>query len=112
MKKSEIVRKLTSRKFVVAVITLVAGIVVICGAKSEVVQIIAGAAMAIIPTVVYCVMEGKVDAASVNTVVDATTEAAGKLGASSAVTDTIKNAADVVSTIVDDEGESDDASGT
>ncbi len=56
MKKS-IIEKLTSRKFIVTAITAIAGIVTMIIGENEAVQIIAGAAMTIVPTIVYCIME-------------------------------------------------------
>ena len=54
---NNIIKKLTSRKFIIAAITAIAGIITLFVGDNEVVQVIAGAAMTIIPTVVYCLME-------------------------------------------------------
>lgn len=91
----DIIKKLTSRKFIVTTITAVAGIVTMVVGESETVNIIAGAAMTIVPTVVYCLMEGVIDAKNVKTIVDATTDAAEQLGATEQTVDMIEKIGDV-----------------
>lgn len=90
MNRTNLIRKLTSRKFIIAVITAVVGIVTMFVGDNEAVNVIAGAAMTIIPTIVYCIVEGKIDAASIETITDATADAAEKLGASESVVGTIE----------------------
>lgn len=101
MKKS-ILEKLTSRKFIVTVITAIAGIITAIIGENETVQIIVGAAMTIIPTIVYCITEGMIDAKSVKTIADATADAAEKLGASETVVDVIEQAGEIGETILED----------
>ena len=101
--KKNILDKLTSRKFIVAAITVVAGIVTMIIGDNEIVQIIAGAAMTIVPTVVYCIMEGMVDAKSVDSIADATADAAEKLGVKDNVVDMIEQAGDVIESLVETE---------
>ena len=93
--KKNILAKLTSRKFIVTAITAIAGIITLIIGENETVQIIAGAAMTIVPTIVYCIMEGAIDARSVKTITDATTDAAEKLGADEKVIDTIEQVGEV-----------------
>ena len=93
--KRNILNKLTSRKFIVTAITAIAGIITLIIGENEVVQIIAGAAMTIVPTIVYCIMEGMVDAKSVKTITDATVDAAEKLGADEKVIDAIEQVGEV-----------------
>ena len=81
MKKS-IIEKLTSRKFLVTAITSITGIITLIVGENEVVQIIASALMAVIPSVVYCVTEGIIDAKSVKTITEVAVDTAEKLGAS------------------------------
>ena len=88
--KKNILAKLTSRKFIVTAITAIAGIVTMIIGDNEVVQIIAGAAMTIVPTIVYCIMEGTIDAKSIKTITEATADAAEKLGANENVVDAIE----------------------
>ena len=88
--KQDLLKKLTSRKFIVTAITAIAGIVTMIIGNNAAVQTIAGAAMTIVPTVVYCLMEGVIDAKSINTITTATADAAEKLGASEATVDVIE----------------------
>ena len=103
MKKADLIKKLTSRKFIVTAISAIAGIVTLITGNNEIVQIVAGAAMTIVPTIVYCIMEGKVDAASVKTVSEATVEAAEKLGVDEKTVDIIEQAGELTEAIVSDE---------
>lgn len=75
-------KKLTSRKFIVTAITAIAGIVTLIVGENEVAQIVASALMTIVPTVVYCVTEGIIDAKSVKTITEVVADTAEKLGAS------------------------------
>ena len=103
MNKEEIIRKITSRKFIVSVITMIVGIITIFVGKNEGVVAVSGAATVIIPAVVYCIMEGRVDAASVKQITDATAEAAEKLGADKDTTEQIKQIGEAVENIVSDD---------
>ena len=78
---NDIVKKLTSRKFILAVITAITGIITLCIGDNEIVKVISGAAMTIVPTVVYCIIEGVVDAKSIKTVTEAVVDTAERLGA-------------------------------
>jgi hypothetical protein len=100
MKKS-ILEKLTSRKFIVTVITAITGVITMIIGENEVVQVISGAAMTIIPTVVYCLMEGFIDAKSVETITRATADAAEKLGADEKVVDIIEQVGEVGEILVE-----------
>jgi len=101
--KKTILEKLTSRKFITTVITAIAGIVTMIIGDNEVVQIIAGAAMTIIPTIVYCITEGMLDAKSVKTITEATIDAAEKLGADEKVVDTIEKVGAIGESLIDTE---------
>ena len=90
MTTSNIIRKITSRKFIIAVITTLVGIITVFIGDNEAVNVIAGAAMTIIPTIVYCIVEGVVDAKSVQTLTETTVDAAEKLGADKTVVDVIE----------------------
>ena len=90
-----ILEKLTSRKFIVTAITAIAGIITMFVGENVVVQTIAGAAMTILPTIVYCLMEGVIDAKSVETITKATAEAAEKLGADDKVVEVIEQIGEV-----------------
>lgn len=88
--KANLIAKLTSRKFIATIITAVAGVITLIIGDNEVVNIIAGAAMTIVPTVIYCLVEGRIDAESVKTITDSVSDAAEKLGASEPVVDVIE----------------------
>ena len=86
---NNIIKKLTSRKFIVAAVTAITGIITLFIGDTETVQVIAGAAMTIIPTVVYCIMEGVIDAANAKTITEVAVDTAEKLGANEKVVDVI-----------------------
>ena len=104
MKKEELLRKLTSRKFIISAITALVGVLTMIIGSNQTVNAIAGAAMVILPTVVYCIMEGRVDAASVGKIKDATVQAADELGASDEAKNAIGFVADAVKTAVEEDG--------
>lgn len=79
MDKQTIIKKLTSRKFIVSAITLIAGIVTMIIGHEHEVATVAGALMSIVPAVVYCIVEGRVDAKAVQTVTEAISNAAERL---------------------------------
>lgn len=79
--KKPVIQKRTIRKFIIALITAITGIITLCVGDNEIIRIIAGAAMTIIPTVIYCLMEGDIDARSIGTITDAAVDAAKQLGA-------------------------------
>ena len=61
MNKEKIIKKITSRKFIVSVITLISGIALLFGADGDLVQTLSASAMILLPTIVYCITEGKLD---------------------------------------------------
>lgn len=69
MKK--LLEKFTSRKFLLAVVTVIAGVVAMCGASEGVVEAVTAALTALIPTVIYIVTEGRIDAAAVGQIAGA-----------------------------------------
>ena len=87
---NNIIKKLTSRKFIVTVITAITGIITLCVGDNEVVKVIAGAAMTIVPTVVYCLMEGTIDAKSIKTITEVAADTAEKLGADDTAVEVIE----------------------
>ena len=80
--KNNLLQKLTSRKFIVTAISAIAGVVALFVGNNEIVEIIASALMIIVPTIVYCITEGKIDAQSVKTITDTVVDTAEKLGVS------------------------------
>lgn len=101
--KKDLIKKLTSRKFIVTAITAIAGIITMLVGKNAYVQTIAGAAMTIIPTVVYCLMEGVIDAKSVKVITEATADAAEKLGADDATVNVIEQMGAVGEVLTEEE---------
>ena len=100
---NNIIKKLTSRKFIVTVITAVAGIITLCVGDNEVVKVVAGAAMTIVPTVVYCLMEGVIDAKSIKTITEVAADVAEKLGADDTTVDVIEQVGAVGEVLVGDD---------
>ena len=94
--KRTILEKLTSRKFIVTVLTAIAGIITAIIGENETVTILVGAAMTIIPTIVYCITEGVLDAKSVKVIAEATADAAEKLGAKDTVVDVIEQVGEII----------------
>jgi len=67
--------KLTSRKFWSAMISIITGILLIFGVEESVASLISGAALILVPAIVYIFTEGKVDAAALQQIdVDALLE--------------------------------------
>ncbi|SMC79815.1 hypothetical protein [Papillibacter cinnamivorans] len=60
--------KLKSRKFWVAAISILVGVLGLLGAEESLLQLLSSAGLILVPAVVYIVTEGKVDAAAVKTV--------------------------------------------
>ena len=58
---NEIKSKLTSRKFWVTLISLVAGIAQLFGADGELIELISGTALSLFPAVAYVITEGRID---------------------------------------------------
>lgn len=87
--------KLTSRKFIVTAITTITGIVTMIVGENEIVNTVASALMVLIPTIVYCITEGVIDAKSVQTITDTLVDTADKLGANDKVTDVIEKVGEV-----------------
>lgn len=97
----EFLKKLTSRKFIVTAITTITGIVTMIIGENEIVNTIASALMVIIPTIVYCITEGVIDAKSVKTIGDTVVDTVEKLGADEKTVDIIEEILDVGEKIVD-----------
>ena len=93
----------TSRKFLLSVISMLAGIAALCGADETIVAIIAGAAMTVLPALVYCITEGRIDAASVLAAKQAVTDAAEALGASETTQAVIDAAGDMLAAISEED---------
>ena len=101
--KGELLKKLTSRKFIVTAINLIVGIITMAIGENAAVQTIAGAAMTILPAVVYCVMEGVIDANNVKVITEAAADAAEKLGADEATVNVIEQMGAVGEVLTEEE---------
>ena len=66
---NNIVRKLTSRKLWLAIAGVATGIAMVLGADASEIQTVAGAITSLVSAVTYIIVEGKVDAASVQNTV-------------------------------------------
>lgn len=60
--------KLKSRKFWVAALSILVGVLGLLGADENLLQFISSAGLILVPAVVYIVTEGKIDAAAVATI--------------------------------------------
>ena len=67
--------KLTSRKFLVTLIGVGCGIACLFGADGETVKLVGGALLTLVPTVVYIIIEGKIDESSVKRLASALSDA-------------------------------------
>ena len=100
MKKDSLFSKLTSRKFIISALSAIAGICALLFGESHVVSTIMGAMMVIVPSVVYCIMEGRIDAESAKSIGSAITDAAQKLGADEQTIKTLEKVGDVAASLV------------
>ncbi len=54
-------KKITGRKFMVSIISLITGILLILMGENDTAQTLSAACMVVLPSVVYCITEGKLD---------------------------------------------------
>lgn len=97
--------KFTSRKFIVTAISTIAGLITLFVGESEIVQTIASALMIIVPTVVYCIIEGNVDAKSVKSIKEAVVDTAEKLGASENTVEVIEKVGEIGEMLAENKSE-------
>ncbi len=62
---SDLKAKLTSRKFWITLVSVIAGIAQLLGADGNLVSTVSGAILAAVPAVIYVITEGKIDAEGV-----------------------------------------------
>ena len=89
------IQKLTSRKFIVTAISAIAGIITMIIGDTAVVDIVASALMVVVPTIVYCITEGVLDAKSIKVITEAVADTAEKLGADENVVDVIEQVGEI-----------------
>lgn len=91
--------KFLSRKFIVTVISALAGIVIALVGHDEIVLSIAACAMTVLPSIAYTITEGRIDAASVRASGDAISQTLRENGQDKAA-DIIDNLTDVAEEVV------------
>ena len=101
--KNDLIKKFTSRKFIVTAISLIAGIITMIFGHNETVEVISSAAMIVVPAIVYCCMEGRIDAASVKNITGAVADAAEQLGAAEGIVDTIEDVGKAGEALLDED---------
>ena len=79
--KEKLKEKLTSRKFLVTLVGVGCGIACLFGADGETVKLVGGALLTLIPTVVYIIIEGKIDQSGAKRLVDALADTLSAVGA-------------------------------
>ena len=94
-------KKFTSRKFLLALLGDVMGIVTMFVGKNTATTI-AGAAAVILVNVVYCIVEGCIDAKSIGQITDAVEDIAEELGASEQTVEAINQIGFIVEDAVSD----------
>lgn len=97
-------KKFASRKFLLTLLGDIMGIVTMIVGQNLTTTII-GAAAVIAINAVYCIVEGRIDAASVSKIADSAEVIADALGASDAMVDTIDKVGDAIEELVGDGGD-------
>lgn len=100
--------KLTSRKFILAALTTIAGILTLIFGQNETIEIIFCGLAAVLPPLVYCLVEGSVDKERAKTVINGIQDTAKKLGSTEAVDTILYGVEDMAESILDDESEASD----
>lgn len=105
MTKEQIIRKLTSRKFLLSLVTTISGLLILIFGETDAIQQITSGLMTILPTIIYCVTEGMIDAASVSQVAETVGQTAENLGAKEGTAEVISNIGETVNTLIEEEDE-------
>ena len=103
-----ILKKLTSRKFLLAALSMAAGVAALCGADERIVSIISGALMTVLPAVVYCITEGRIDEASAKAITGAVIDASEALGADKQLQNVLSAAGDMLAAAGEDDEQASD----
>lgn len=98
-------KKFLSRKFLLALVGDIVGFATMFFGQNATTTII-GAAAVIIINVVYCIVEGCIDVASVSQITDSVEDIAEELGASDEAVEAIGKIGDAVEDLVGDGGDS------
>lgn len=99
----DLIKKLTSRKFIVTLIPAITGIITLFIGENAIVNTISSLLMVVAPTIVYCIVEGVCDAKSIKTITEASVKAAEELGASDNTTKVIEQIGEVGVVLTEDE---------
>lgn len=62
--------KFKSRKFLMALLSVILGVLTMIGLDESIIQQVSSVAMIVIPTIVYIAVEGKIDSEGVKKIVD------------------------------------------
>lgn len=101
----EFLSRLTSRKFILAALTTIAGILTLIFGKNETIEIVMGGLATVLPPLVYCLVEGAVDKERAKTIVTGIQDTAKELGSTEAVDTILEGVEDMAESILDDESE-------
>ncbi len=96
-------KKFLSRKFIFTAIADLTGLLTMLIGNNTITTII-GAALMLIATVVFCIVEGAIDAASVGQISDAVEDIAESLGADEKIVEAIDKVGDIAADLVDKDG--------
>lgn len=96
-------KKFLSRKFIFTAIADITGLLTMLIGNGTITTII-GAALMLVATIVFCIVEGAIDAKSVGQISDAVETIAGELGADEKVVDTIDKIGFAIEELVDENG--------
>lgn len=96
-------KKFTSRKFLLTLVGNIMGIVTLLVGQTTVTTVV-GAMAVILANVVYCVVEGTIDAKSVGQIADAVEDIADELGADEQVVVAIDKIGDIAEGLAKDGG--------
>lgn len=104
MENHPILKKFTSRKFLASLAPVITGILVMIFGHEQEVSVIVGALAVIVPSVVYCIVEGRLDAKKMKESLEAAAEAAEKLEYDK-VGEIIKGAGAIAEALGDDDAD-------
>jgi F0F1-type ATP synthase membrane subunit c/vacuolar-type H+-ATPase subunit K len=96
-------KKFLSRKFIFTAIADLTGLLTMVISNDTITTII-GAALMLVATVVFCIVEGTIDAKSIGAISDAVEDIAESLGAGDEIVDAIDKVGDIVEDLVDGNG--------
>ena len=103
-------KKFLSRKFIFTAIADITGLITIVMGDNHLSTII-GAVLMLVATIVFCIVEGAIDANSVGLIADSVEDVAGALGANDEVLDAINKVGDIAEDFVDKNGGEDSVEG-